>query len=254
MTFGVVSVRELFKAMRDVRAATGRLKPLVVDGVLADELARVLTQGGSRSFVRVGADATEACAYVLVVAGLPDETGVRRMQHATRAAVPLVVVQIDPRARERLPYVRAVDVITVPAGHGFPVDAIAGKLARLLAHDAVGLAARLPPLRGAVAQELIRAASLRAAVIGAAPWIRGAHLPLMALVQERLVLDLAAAHGRELEPRALGPELAAAAAAGVALRAVARRLPLLAAPRGAATGWAGTRAIGVAAHARFQTS
>ena len=62
---------------------------------------------------------------------------------------------------EFVPYVLATDLVRVPPGAGFPVEEIATAVARLLGEDSTSLAARLPVLRDAVCEELIRAFSRR---------------------------------------------------------------------------------------------
>jgi uncharacterized protein (DUF697 family) len=249
-----VSLRDAVGVLREARRAAAAPGSLLVTGILAAELARELRAGSSEPHaVRLSGPPTDALALLVVLAGEPgrDEDGA--MREATRAAVPLVAVQTDTRAPVALPYVLATDVVLCPPGRGFPVDEIAHALARAAGHDAVALAARLPALRDGVARELIRVAALRAGLIGALPWFKGAHFPALTLVQSRLVLDLAAAYGQELDA-ARAPELGAVAGVGLGLRSLARRvlrgLPLL----GALPGYLGTRAIGEAAMRRYAAS
>ena len=60
-------------------------------------------------------------------------------------------------------------------------------------------------------------------MVGALPWRKGADFPALALIQARLVLDLAAAHGRPSD-RERAPELLAVAGVG-ARRPGARQTP-----------------------------
>ena len=46
-----------------------------------------------------------------------------------------------------VPYVLAEDMVRVPPGQGFPVDAIARAVARRLGENGTALAAKLPVLR-----------------------------------------------------------------------------------------------------------
>jgi uncharacterized protein (DUF697 family) len=70
------------------------------------------------------------------------------------------------------------------------------------------------------------------------------------MVQARLVLDLAAAHGQPIDgDRA--PDLAGVAGAGLGLRTIVRRHPARLPFVGAATGYFGTRAIGEAALRKY---
>ena len=136
------------------------------------------------------------------------------MRNATRSRVPVVAVQTDPRSTAPLAYVPRSAVVVCPPGSGFPVDEITRVLVRELGSDAVSLAARVPALRNAVVAELVRRASVRAAVVGALPWRKGADFSALALIQARLVLDVAAAHGSHID-RERAPELAAVAGAGL---------------------------------------
>lgn len=243
--------RDVLGAVRDARRAAASSAPLVVSGVLAAELARELRAGsGDVAAIRVGGGPAGAAALVVVLAGAPEATAARELREAARLGVPVVAVQTDQRAGASLPYVLATEVVACRPGHGFPAGEIARALARRLGHDAVPLAGRLPALREAVARELIESSSRRAALVGTIPSARGAHFPAMALVQVRLVLDLAAAHGLTVdEERA--PELGAVAGAALGLRALVRRLPRRLPLIGAVTGYLGTRAIGEAALRRY---
>src|SRR5262245_53879410 len=172
------------------------------------------------------------------------------MRAASRACLPVVAVQTDGRWTAALPYVPRSAVVLCPPGHGFPVDEITRVLVRELGSDAVSLAARVPALRDVVVAELVRRASVRAAVVSALPWRKGADFSVLALIQARLVLDVAAAHGTPID-RERGPELAAVAGAGLGARSLARRLPRRLPLVGAVTGYAVTRALGEAAARRF---
>ena len=111
-----------------------------------------------------------------------------------------------------------------------------------------------PALRPAVARSLIRSSTRRAAVIGSAVFISGADMPVLTMLQTRLVADLAALHERPIGIER-GAEIAAVFGAGYLWRAAARQVAG-AVPVG---GWAlkgtvaytATRAIGEAADAWF---
>jgi uncharacterized protein (DUF697 family) len=246
-----LQVRELVGVVRDVRHAASSQRPLAIGGVLAEELARQLSAGGEPGAIRVGGDPRSAAAFMLVVGGEPTTADVRRLRAATRALVPTIAIQLGSDPSVRIPYVLATDVVQCPPGQGFPIQDIASVLARQLGSQAAPLAARLPAIRSAVSDRLVDLASLQTALIGLLPGGRGPRYPVMALAQARLVLDLAAAHGRELGPER-ATDVAAVAGTGLGLRAVVRRLGrqrsrIIA----GATGYAGTRALGEAAIRRF---
>jgi uncharacterized protein (DUF697 family) len=235
---------------RELRSPLGDLRPLAVDGILADVLRKELVRGGGDSAVRVGGP-EGAAAYVRVVGDEPsadDEAAIRR---ARRARVPVVVVSGSDR---RLSLVPATDVVRLPRGAGFPVDEIAAALARRLGEHAVGLAARLPVLRPAVTRQLIRLFARKNGIVGAAVFVRGVDLPVLTLGQVRLMLRIAYVYGAQVGSERL-PELAATVAAAFGFRAFARRaLELAPLPGWAVKGavaYAGTRTVGEAAILRF---
>jgi uncharacterized protein (DUF697 family) len=247
-----LSLRELAGTVRDVRRAAASERPIVVDGLLAGELAKRLTAGGEASAVRVGGDPADGSALLMVLAGQPSEHDLRQLRAATRALVPIVAVQTGRDQDVLVPYILATDVVPCPPGQAFPVAEISAALARRLGPEAVALAARLPALRDAVAEQLVASASLRAAFLGVASRATAARLPLLAAVQTRLVLDLAAANGREIGPER-GAEVGAVAATGLTLRSVVRRLGLGSSRSVAGlSGYTGTRALGEAAQRRFR--
>jgi uncharacterized protein (DUF697 family) len=113
----------------------------------------------------------------------------------------------------------------------------------------------VPLLRTAVSEQLVESFARKNGLIGAAVFIPGADLPVLALNEIRLVLRLAQAYGEESGPARL-PELLATVGAGFGLRALARELLGLVTVGGWAVkggvAYGGTRALGEAARARFQ--
>jgi molybdopterin-guanine dinucleotide biosynthesis protein A len=249
---GGLDPRELVGMLRDARSKAESTRPLVVDGVLARELARILSAGGDPAAVQVAGDPRRAAAYVVVLAGAAGEAQVERLRKATRAFVPVIAVQTSPTATTDVAYVPATEVLVCAPGQGFPLAAIADTLARLLDHDAVPLAAKLPALRPAVVARLVEHGSLRAGLAALLAARRRELFPLLVLQQLRLALDVAAASGQRLG-RERAPELAAVVAAGFATRTAVRRLGLHgSALVGALSGYGLTRAIGELARRRGQ--
>ncbi len=228
--------------MRELRRGHGDQRPLGVAGAreLVPLLARELCDGGDASAVVEGRT-TDVAALVWV--GPADEAALRA---ADEAGVPIVAVS----EAETLPYVLATDVVRVRPGEGFPVDRVAAALARRLGESGTALAARLPALRGAVCAELIRSASRRNGLIGAAVFVPGVDFPVLTLNQVRLVLRLALAHGREIDNQ-VAVELLGVVGAGLGLRTVAREaldlVPVAGWAIKGAIAYTGTRAIGEAA-------
>jgi uncharacterized protein (DUF697 family) len=86
--------------------------------------------------------------------------------------------------------------------------------------------------------------------------VPGADFPVLTLNQIRLVLRLAAAHGVEIDQQRV-PEVLATIGAGLGFRAVARQLAGAVPVAGwlvkGGIGYAGTRAVGEAAHRYMHT-
>jgi len=228
--------------VRELRRGSGDQRPIAVAGAreLVPLLARQLREGGDSS--AVVEERVEGAAVVVWV-GPPDEEALRA---ADRAGIPIVAVSNEDRA----PYVLATDVVHVPPGQGFPVDEIAHAVARKLGEDGTALAARLPVLRRAVCDELIRSFAKKNAIVSAAIFVPGVDMPVLTLNQIRLVLRIALAYGQEIDKqRAI--ELIGVVGAGFGLRTVARELLDLVPVAGwavkGAVAYAGTKALGEAA-------
>lgn len=237
----------VFSVLREVRRGAGDQRPLAVAGAreLVPLLARELRAGGEPSAVVEGR--VEGAA-ALVWVGPPDKDALRA---AKRAGVPIIAVTDD----RHVPYVLAEDVVRVPPGQGFPVEAIARAIAHRLGEDATALAAKLPVLRPAVCDALIRTFAKKNGIISAAIFVPGVDMPLLTINQIRLVLRLALAHGQELDrERAL--ELLPVVGAGFGLRTIARQLldfvPIAGWAVKGAIAYTGTRAIGTAAAKYFE--
>ena len=239
--FAVLSV------LRELRRGTGDQRPLSIAGAreLVPVLARQLREGGDPSAV---AEGSVEDAALLIWIGEPDEAALRV---ADRAGIPIVAVT----AAGDVPYVLATDIVRVPPGQGFPSGEIAHAVARRLGEDGTALAARLPVLRRAVCDELIRTFAKKNAVISAAVFVPGVDMPILTLNQVRLVLRIALAYGQEIDrERAL--ELLGVVGAGFGLRTVARQaldlVPVAGWAVKGAVAYAGTKALGEAAVRYFE--
>ena len=256
MTALPVRLSVLRALLKEVSADSGA--PVVVGGAreLAPVLRRELGRGAAPGAVR-GDDSPEGAAvlvYLLAREPSPDDEAALR--RARRARVPIVAVA--GRDDVSIPYVLATDIVPVGAGEGFPVERIAAVIAARLGEDAAPLAAKVPVLRRAVGSQLVADFSRRNGVVGAATFVGGADLPVLALNQVRLLLRLEQAYGLEIDPRERLPELAATLGGGLGLRALARKLV----ERAPVTRWAiqgavaylGTRALGEAAVLRLEAT
>jgi len=234
--------------VREVRTGAGERRPIAIGGAreLVPILARGLRAGGDASAVREGGPFDAAAALVWL--GKPDVDALRR---ASLARVPIVGVSEG----ESLPYVLDTDLVVVRPGEAMPLAGVARAIAVRLADRGTSLAARLPALRGAVVDELIRTSARRNALLAAGIPAPGAEMPVLTLNQLRLVLRIALAYGREIDP-SRAPELAAVFGAGYAFRAVARELLALVPAGGraakGAVAYAGTCAVGESARRYFE--
>ena len=241
--------------LRDVRMVQRDDRPLAVGGAreLAAVLRRELGREGRQTSLTDRVEGAAALVYVL--AREPNEEDEAALREADRARVPVVCVVTGRLGEDlRVPYVLATDLVRVPPGSGFPLDAIARALAARLDERAAPLAGRLPFLRAAVCDHLIESFARRNGVLAAATFVPGADLPVLTLNQARLVLLLAAAHGQEVERERL-PELLAVLGGGLGFRAAARELLDLVPVAGwavkGAVAYAGTKALGKAARRWF---
>lgn len=252
-----VSAARLRRLLVDIDSSGRRRHVLAVGG--ANGLAPLLRQQFLRGradpeAVRVGGP-DGADAYVHVLTGEPGDEEVALFRRARRARVPAIVVTVGlPERVTSIPYVLATDIVRVDAGEDFPLDEIAAAVAARLGEGAAPLAARVPLLRRPVCATLVESLARRNALLGAAVWVRGQDLPVLALNELRLVLRLAQANGTD-GIRDLAPELAATLGAGLGLRTLARelvgRFPGAAWPLQIAVAYAGTRTVGEAARLRF---
>ena len=238
----------ILSVLRELRRGSGDQRPLAVAGAreLVPLLARELREGGDASAVVEG---NFGNAAILVWVGAADDDELRK---ATRAGIPIVAVTDE----KLVPYVLADSLVPVPPGQGFPLDQIARAVARRLGEDGTALAARLPVLRPALCQELIRSFSIRNGLISAAVFIPGVDMPLLTLNQIRLVLRIALAYGQPVDgQRAV--ELLGVVGAGFGLRTLARELldfiPVAGWAIKGGVAYAGTKAIGEAAVRYFET-
>jgi uncharacterized protein (DUF697 family) len=226
-------------------------RPLLVAGLLADELARELTAGGDPAAVRVGGSPDGGVIALLLVIGdtVTDEDE-RILKTAHRGRVPAIVVVAGATVPERIPFALATDVVRARPGRGFPVEAIAEALAAKLGENATSLAHRLPVVRPAVVGHLIDVFSRKNALVAVAVFIPGADLPALTVNQIRMVLRICASYGLAID-RERAIEILATVGVGLGLRTLARELLSVIRVGGWAVkgtvAYAGTRAIGEAA-------
>ena len=242
-----LSIGALRALIKEIGVSAQAGKPLVVGGAraLAPTLRKELGVGD-------GGDVRGAAVYVHIWAGDgEDEAALKR---ARRARTPIVAVA--PPEVDDVPYVLASDGVRGRPGEGFPIAAIAKAVAGRLGEDGAPLAAQVPVLRRAVAEQLIASFARKNGLVAAAVFIPGVDLPILARNELRLLLRLYEGFGREAGPRERLPEIGVTVAAGFGLRAVARELLDLVPFAGwaikGAVAYAGTRALGEAALRRLE--
>jgi uncharacterized protein (DUF697 family) len=252
-----ISLSALRRLLMEIDSSGRREHVLAVGG--ARELVPVLRQqllrgGADPAAVRLG-EPEGADVYVRVFSGEPSGEDEAAMRRARRARVPVIAVVVDAVDDDPIPYVLATDVVPVGSGHGFRLEAIARAIAARLGEQGAQLAGRVPLLRTAVSEQLVESFARKNGLVGAAVFIPGADLPVLALNEIRLVLRLAQAYGEEGGVERL-PELVAIVGAGFGLRTVARELLGLVTIAGwavkGAVAYGGTRALGEAARQRFE--
>ena len=245
-----VSIGAVRKLIKELNATGEDRRPLAIGGAreLATVLARELTRGGDPSAVRIG-DPEGASVYVHIATG-DDEAALTRTR---RARVPVVAIASGDGP---LPFVLETDVVRIHGGEALPIDEIVAVVATRLGDGGAPLAARLPVLRRAVCDRIVASFARKNALVGAAIFIPGADLPVLALNQVRMLLLLDQAYGLDMEPRERLPEILATVGAGLGLRTVARELLDLVPVAGWAVkggvAYAGTRALGQAAVMRLE--
>ena len=245
----------LWGLVKELRSAAEDTRPLMVNGPLAAQLEKELTRGAPSGAVRVGGRPQDATVLVRVLAGAPTDEDIEDLRAARRARVPVIVVQTGTEFFD-VPYVPATNVVMCSPGSGFPVEEIARAVANRLGEAGTGLAARLPVVREPLSEVLIEKFSRLNAITGVAIFVPGADFPVLTLNQIRLVLRLAAAHGVEIDQQRL-PEVLATLGAAFGFRAVTRRLlgsvPVAGWLIKGSVAYAGTRAVGEAAHRYFHS-
>jgi uncharacterized protein (DUF697 family) len=252
-----ISLAALRRLLTEIESSGRREHVLAVGG--ASELAPVLRQqflrgGADPAAVRLG-EPEGADVYVHLLTGEPSGEDEALLRQARQERVPVIAVVVGPVGDDPIPYVLATDVVPVAAGRGFPLDTIARAIAARLGERGAPLAGRVPLLRTAVSEQLVESFARKNGLVGAAVFIPGADLPVLALNEIRLVLRLAQAYGEESGVERL-PELVATLGAAFGLRALARELLSFVTIGGwalkGAVAYGGTRALGEAARARFE--
>jgi uncharacterized protein (DUF697 family) len=252
--------------LKELHAVEQDFRPILVAGAPehAGAIRAAFVDGGDAEAVRdlsgkpLSAYDVEGARVVVYAVDGPqpseeDETSVRL---AIRKGVGVVCVLVGVPEGEMptVPYVLDTDIVLVAPGEPLPIEDLAERIADRADEASYQLAARLPTLRPAIVEQIIKKFSLQNGVLGVAIFIPGADFPVLTLNQIRMVLRIAAAHGEELDKeRAF--EILTVVAAALGFRTVARQLVGLVPGFGWAVkggiAYAATRAVGEAATAYF---
>jgi uncharacterized protein (DUF697 family) len=261
-----LSPTAVYGVVKEMRAADGDLRPLLVAGAPehAQALAAALGEGADPGAVLdvsgrapSAYDLEGAAVLVYAVDGpAPSEEDAKTFQLASRKDVGIVCVLFGPADGDPPPiaYVMDSDVVQVAPGAPLPLETIAERIADRAGGEAHLLAAGVPALREPVVKEIIKDFALQNGVLGVAIFIPGADFPVLTLNQIRMVLRIAAAYGEELDKeRAF--EILSVVAAGLGFRTVARQIAGIVPGLGWAVkggvAYGATVAVGEAASAYF---
>ena len=258
----------IFSVVREVRSQAAEFRPLLLAGN-AERVAALktaLTAGGDPGAVRdlsghelTGYDVDGADALVYVVEGeRPSPADEAAFRLSDRNGVDVVCVLVTPTGAlppDDLPYVPATNVVAVRPDDPPPVEDVAARVAAVAEETNYALAAKLPAVRKAICEAIVRRFSRQNGLLGAAIFIPGADLPALTVNQIRMVLRIAAAYGQEID-RERAVELLGVLGAAFGLRAIAREAVGLVPGPGwvlkGAIAYAGTKALGEAAIRYFE--
>jgi uncharacterized protein (DUF697 family) len=258
----------IWAVAREIKTATEEVMPLVVAGApdTARKLVEAVGAGAEPGTVRdcSGRELTRydvEGANVLVYA-VEGENAFEGDERALRLAdrhdaeVVCVLVREGPDEVVDVPFVLATDVVAFAPGEDLPLERIGERIAAHVGDDGYRLASRVPALRSAICEHIVRQFSRQNGFLAVAIFVPGADFPVLTLNQMRMVLRIAAAHGQEIDARR-ALELLPVLGAGLGMREIARTavgaVPALGWAVQGSIALAGTRALGAAAVAYFES-
>ncbi len=252
--------------LKELRAVEADFRPIIVAGSPehAGAIRTTFIEGGDAEAVRdlsgkplTAYDVEGSRVVVYAVDGQqPSEEDEKSLRLAIRKGVGVVCVLVGVPEGElpSVPYVLDTDVVAVAPGEPLPIEDLAERIADRADEGSYQLAARLPAVRPAIVEQIVKKFSLQNGVLGVAIFIPGADFPVLTLNQIRMVLRIAAAHGEALD-KERAVEILTVVAAGLGFRTVARQLVGVVPGFGWAVkggiAYAATRAVGEAAAAYF---
>jgi uncharacterized protein (DUF697 family) len=261
-----LSPLSVWGVLKELRAAEEDFKPIVVAGASghAQAVREAFVEGGDADAVRdhsgkplTAYDVEGARVVVYAVEGpTPTDEDEKSLRLVIRKGVGVICLLVGVPSGETpsVPYVLDTNIVAVAPGEPLPIEEIAEHIAARAEEANYQLAAKLPALRPAVVEEIVKKFALQNGVLGVAIFIPGADFPVLTLNQIRMVLRIAAAHGEELD-RERAVEILTVVAAGLGFRTIARQFAGLVPGLGWAVkggvAYAATRALGEAAAAYF---
>ncbi|MGH3043945.1 MAG: hypothetical protein ACRDM2_04380 [Gaiellaceae bacterium] len=261
-----ISAMSVWGVLKELRAVEEDFRPIIVAGSPehAGAIRTTFIEGGDAEAVRdlsgkplSAYDVEGSRVVVYAVDGpKPTEEDEKSLRLAIRKGVGVVCVLVGIPEGEvpSVPYVLDTDVVAVAPGEPLPIEDLAERIADRADEGSYQLAARLPAVRPAIVEQIVKKFSLQNGVLGVAIFIPGADFPVLTLNQIRMVLRIAAAHGEALD-KERAVEILTVVAAGLGFRTVARQLVGIVPGFGWAVkggiAYAATRAVGEAAAAYF---
>jgi hypothetical protein len=227
--------------------------PIVVSGILAEQLAKELGAGATPGAVVVGParPSPGAAVHVHVIAGDPTDEDEALVRGAAGHDLEVVIVELWPQADWTRPFVLSPFVVECRAGEGFPIETIAERIVEA-ADNAAELASNVPALADAARAAIVKRAVVRSALIGFVGSRLGASRPLLVREQALTLAKLRTVSvGTAVsdDKTVLAGGAAALFASGLALRELARSArtvlpkPLAHALIAAAGTWAAAKAF-----------
>jgi uncharacterized protein (DUF697 family) len=254
---GAKVVRPIVDAVRAADALSqtgGHIAILPGDPALTARARRILGTTGNQPD-------EDALALLVLAADTEAEAGLADLERRRRRGAGALAVVTGDEAQRRAQERRLLaghrlelsDVRHIPSLAGEGEQELVDAVVDALGDEAVAAGRNTPGLRPTVGRRLVREAARQSAAIGALPAV-GVDMPVLALLQVRLVAQLAALHDRPFgAERAL--DALAVVGAGFGWRALGRSAVALVpgvgwAARGAVA-YGATRAVGEAALARL---
>ena len=200
--------------------------PILVTGMLAEQLARQLAQGAGPGAV-VSVDPSplaRSAALVHVIAGTPSADDSGLVSQADRHGVPVILVQLWPQEDWTEPFVLTPFVVECRAGEGFPISEIAARIVEAV-ENPVALGRRVPVLEEKVNSAVVGTTVIRSAVLATLGKRSRAARPLITLEQIRMLAELRTLKDAPAGPEALkafAPVAAGVVGAGFVFREAAR--------------------------------